>query len=327
MKKKNIIICGFGFMGQTHAANILKSSNARLAGVVTRTAREAVKPVAGNVDTAAFDWRLLDDVPFFSNLSDAFKNCDFDAAVVAAPTALHAEFAREMLQHGKDIFLEKPLCSGFAEAQELIALAEQSQRVFHIGHCLRFLVEYRFLSSVYAGKKYGKLKYLKLIRRTGVPNWGTWKDKDTTLGSITGPVFDLNIHDVDFAIKLLGEPENITAVKEEYSSKLFKAYWQNNAGTAVELEGGFAEQSSYPFRCGYTAVFEDAVLEYNSQSTQTLQLSDNEKSEPVVLTAQDAYALEMESFIQELYGRESVHCSVKEAAQAVKVCQQIIDLL
>lgn len=325
--KKKIIICGFGFMGQTHCANIMQNENASIAAVVDARGRENIKPISGNIKTSAIDWDSLNDIPFFTSLSDCIADCEFAAAVIATPTASHQAMASELLRHGKHIFIEKPLCATEVETQQLLEAAAQTQCVFHVGHCLRFFPEYQYLSSICSKKQYGKLKYLKLVRRTGVPVWGAWKNKDTSLKSITGPVFDLNIHDVDFALKLLGAPKKITAVKERYSEKLFKAYWENSSGTVVEIEGGFAEQSAYPFHSGYTAVFEDAILEYNSLNGGSLILSDNEKSEPVSLVAQDGYMQEINAFIKNICGEKTEYCPAEEAADAVKVCYQIINAL
>ena len=325
--KKKILICGFGFMGQTHCANILQNKNATIAGIVNTTGKDGVKPISGNIKTASMDWSLLNNIPFFTNLSDCLDNCAFDAAVIATPTATHTAVAHRLLERGKHIFLEKPLCATAGEALELLAAGAKTNCIFQVGHCLRFFPEYQHLSAVYRKKQYGNLKYLKLVRRTGTPVWGAWKNKDTSLESITGPVFDLNIHDVDFALKLLGSPGKITAVKEKYSEKLFRAYWENSSGTVVEIEGGFTEQSAYPFHSGYTAVFEDAILEYNSLNGGSLILSDNEKSEPVSLVAQDGYMQEINAFIKNICGEKTEYCPVEEAADAVKVCYQIINAL
>ena len=325
--KKKIVICGFGFMGQTHCANILKNENAAIAAIVNTTGKDGIKPISGNIKTASMEWDLLNDIPFFTNLSDCLDNCGFDAAVIATPTANHLAMASELLRHNKHIFIEKPLCATAEEARQLLADAAKTNCIFHVGHCLRFFPEYQYLSAVYRKKQYGKLKYLKLVRRTGVPVWGAWKNKDTSLKSITGPVFDLNIHDVDFALKLLGSPGKITAVKEKYSEKLFRAYWENSSGTAVEIEGGFAEQSAYPFHSGYTAVFEDAILEYNSQVEGVPILSRNDKSEPISLTSHDGYMLETDAFIQNICGKKAEYCTIEEAANAVNICYQIMNAL
>ena len=325
--KKKIIICGFGFMGQTHCANIMQNENAAIAAIINTSGRENIKPVSGNIKTSAMDWDSLNEIPVFTSLTDCIDKCEFDAAVIATPTANHQAMASELLRHGKHIFLEKPLCATEAEARQLLEVAAQSNSIFHVGHCLRFFPEYQYLSSVCSKKQYGKLKYLKLVRRTGVPVWGAWKNKDTSLKSITGPVFDLNIHDVDIALKLLGKPEKITAVKERYSEKLFRAFWETSSGAAVEIEGGFAEQPTYPFRSGYTAIFEDAILEYNSPGQGSPILSSQEKSEPISLASQDGYRLETDAFIQSICEQTAEHCTVEEAANAVSICYQIMNAL
>ncbi|MBO5645423.1 MAG: Gfo/Idh/MocA family oxidoreductase [Lentisphaeria bacterium] len=325
--KKKIIVCGFGFMGQTHAANILNSSDLELAAVVTFESKDSIKPVAGNISTGNFDWKLLDDIPFFTTLAEAFANCECDAVVIASPTAAHASSAIECLNAGKHVFLEKPLCVTANEAKDILAAAEKSNCIFHVGHCLRFFPQYSYLKQVVSENTYGKLKYLKLLRRAGVPVWGAWKDKDTSLKSITGPIYDLNIHDVDFALYLAGEPENLSAVKEAYADKLFKAEWKTACGTLIEIEGGFSDQPAFPFRSGYTAVFENATLECATNAQTPVQLSCGEKCEPVELPDQDGYALEMRAFADALAGKNTAHCTPAEAARALAVCASIVDAI
>ena len=325
--KKRVVICGFGFMGQTHAANIFKSDSLTLAGVVNCIPKAETKPVAGNLDTAGFDWKLLDDIPFFTTLDEAFKSCEFDAAVIALPTQFHAQAAIDCINNGKHVFLEKPLCSTMVEAKEIASALEGKDLVFHVGHCLRYFPEYSYLKSICADERYGKLKHLKLLRRAGVPSWGAWKDKDTSISSITGPVFDLNIHDVDFALDLLGEPENVAAKKADYADKLFDCSWSASNNVSVEIAGGFASQSAFPFRAGYTAVFENAILEFNTQSATPLMLSTDEKSEPITPAPCDGYQQEMEYFAQSLQGKNTPHCTLQEAARAIECCFSIMALL
>ncbi|MBO5923275.1 MAG: Gfo/Idh/MocA family oxidoreductase, partial [Lentisphaeria bacterium] len=179
--KIKTVICGFGFMGQTHCANIMQNENASIAAIVNTSGRENIKPISGNIKTSAIDWNALNNVPFFTSLADCIDNCDFDAAIIATPTAIHQAMASELLRHKKHIFLEKPLCATEAEARQLLEESAQANCIFQVGHCLRFFPEYQYLSSVCSKKQYGKLKYLKLIRRTGVPVWGAWKNKDTSL--------------------------------------------------------------------------------------------------------------------------------------------------
>ena len=136
--KKKIIICGFGFMGQTHCANIMQNENASIAAIVNTSGRDNIKPISGNIKTSAIDWNALNNVPFFTSLADCIDNCEFDAAIIATPTANHQAMASELLSHRKHIFLEKPLCATEAESRMLLEEAAQTNCIFHVGHCLRF---------------------------------------------------------------------------------------------------------------------------------------------------------------------------------------------
>ena len=325
--KSRIVICGFGFMGQLHAANILRRDDAELVAVINPTAKEKIKPVSGNIAGAALNWSELDNIPFFAGWPQAFYGCDFDAVVIASPTLHHAKGAVECIRHNRHVFVEKPLCATPAQIEELKTAIAGSSSIFHAGHVVRFMPEYLFLRELVSSEKYGKLRCLKLLRRTGVPSWGAWADKDTSIASITGPVFDLNIHDIDFALSLLGKPVAILAELEPCGNKLFNSTFRYDNGVTVEIDGGFADESGYPFRAGFTAVFDNAVLEYNSLAADKLVLSTGGRSESVVTSQDDAYRLEMEAFINEIHGGTSEHCSLDDAALAVEYSLEIIDKL
>jgi predicted dehydrogenase len=61
-----------------------------------------------------------------------------DAVSVAVPTVLHLEVARELMQSGVDVLIEKPLAASVAEADELITVAEAYGRIAQVGHLERF---------------------------------------------------------------------------------------------------------------------------------------------------------------------------------------------
>ena len=61
-----------------------------------------------------------------------------DAASVAVPTVSHLAVARQLIQSGVDVLIEKPLATTVAEADELIALARKHDRVAQTGHLERF---------------------------------------------------------------------------------------------------------------------------------------------------------------------------------------------
>ena len=84
---KHVIVCGFGFMGQNHAANICQNPGLKLAAVVDSRPKSKIQPVKGNIAAAEFDWNRLNDIPFYTTLSEALEKCPADAVLIASPTA------------------------------------------------------------------------------------------------------------------------------------------------------------------------------------------------------------------------------------------------
>jgi predicted dehydrogenase len=63
---------------------------------------------------------------------------EVQAASVAVPTVLHLEVAKALMEAGVDVLIEKPVATTLAEADELIRVAAEHQRVAQVGHLERF---------------------------------------------------------------------------------------------------------------------------------------------------------------------------------------------
>ena len=322
---KKIILCGFGFMGQTHAANILAHPELELAAVVSIVPKDEIKPVSGNIATGALDFALLKDVPFFFTLSEALAGCQSDAVLIATPTDFHVPMALEAISSGKHVFVEKPVCFRKEESDKLLAALEGKELIFQVGHCVRFFPEYAFAADLVKSGKYGKLRHLNLCRRAGIPAWGAWGEQKLDISSAAGPLYDLNIHDIDFALFLLGRPEKITASRISGTDMLFQAELTFAEGTPVTIDGGFFPLPQTPFRAGYTAIFDDAVLEFDCRTG--IQLTQGGNSVKPEITGASGYAAEIDAFSNAMAGLPYLKCTAKEAAAAVDVCRSIADHL
>lgn len=75
--------------------------------------------------------------PAFTSVADLIA-AGVDAVSVAVPTVAHLAVARELMQSGVDVLIEKPLAASLAEADELQALATQHGCVVQVGHLERF---------------------------------------------------------------------------------------------------------------------------------------------------------------------------------------------
>jgi predicted dehydrogenase len=69
---------------------------------------------------------------------DEALDAGVDAVVIATPPASHAELSLRALEAGADVFVEKPLALGVAEAERCAARAAALGRVAMVGHLLRY---------------------------------------------------------------------------------------------------------------------------------------------------------------------------------------------
>jgi predicted dehydrogenase len=109
-----------------------------------------------------------------------------DAAVVAVPTASHAEVATRLLQAGPHVLVEKPITSTLEDAEALVALAAEKGVVLQVGH-----VE-RFNPAAEALQRIGTPRFVEVHRLSPFPNRSL--DIDVIL--------DLMIHDLDLLLAL-----------------------------------------------------------------------------------------------------------------------------
>lgn len=179
MRKRNRPIragvVGVGQMGRYHVGVLAELPQVELIGIVD-VDQSRIQHLADTYNTAALtDYReLLGEV---------------DVVSVAVPTAFHHEIARQFLDAGVHVLIEKPIAPTLEEAQELFEVAEQRGVMLHVGH-----VE-RFNGAVQELKNIVRDPILIECRRMG-PFQARVKED--------GVVLDLMIHDLDIVLNLVG---------------------------------------------------------------------------------------------------------------------------
>ncbi len=87
-------------------------------------------------DPAARAW-LAEQYPrvrLTADYAEVLRDATLDAVVIATPIATHATLARQALEAGKHVFVEKPLATSSAEARRLEATAKARGRALFVGH-------------------------------------------------------------------------------------------------------------------------------------------------------------------------------------------------
>lgn len=328
-----IIVVGFGFMGMTHTINILKNPLLELVGIVDKYPEKIMQKLSeetGNFSTGSIDVDIMKNIRIYTSLEECLATEHPDACVIAVHTDLHYKLARTALEAGVAVFLEKPFTLDPEEGKDLIRLADQQGLVLMIGHVVRFMPAYQTLREWIGDKRFGELKFLSLSRFSGVPAWGEWKDKRKSFGSSGGALFDLLIHDIDYAQWVLGLPDKIVASAIPGQLSLYdyvNAGWVYESGLQVKIEGGNIFHTQFPFRAEFVARFEQATVSLLVNDSGNIRISRDE--ETVLFPSGDAnlgFSGELDYFVTCVSeGRRPDICTPESALQTIELCYRHIN--
>ena len=116
---------------------------------------------------------------------------EVQAASVAVPTIYHLSAAKQLMEAGIDVLIEKPLATSLAEADELIRLAKRFDRVAQVGHLERFNPAVRATLPVITQPMFFEVHRLSVFTPRSL-------DVDVVL--------DLMIHDLDIVLSFVNSP-------------------------------------------------------------------------------------------------------------------------
>jgi predicted dehydrogenase len=165
-----------------------------------RVYRELEKAHAELVQLVAFveldEQRRLEyatqyDIPAFETVGQLLAATPFDAASVCVPTVHHADVAEQLLLAGVDVLIEKPFAASLAEADRILAAADQHSRVVQIGHLERFNPAVTATLSALNKPMFFESHRLSIFTPRSL-------DVDVVL--------DLMIHDLDIVLSLTKSP-------------------------------------------------------------------------------------------------------------------------
>lgn len=141
---------------------------------------------------------------------DIFGDASIDLVVVATANATHFALAKAALQAGKHVLVDKPFTITSAEAEELIALAQEKQKLLTVFQNRRWDSDFKTVQKVLQNQLLGNLveyeAHFDRFRNEIKPD--TWKEEDLPGGGI---LYDLGSHLIDQALYLFGEPGEVSA--------------------------------------------------------------------------------------------------------------------
>ncbi len=119
------------------------------------------------------------DINFVTDLGSVISDSSINAVVVATPAETHFEVAKQLLESGKNVMVEKPITLYSSEAKQLLDIAIAGNLKLMVGHVLLFHPAIIKLKEQVTAGKIGKLQYIYSNRL----NLGTIRSEENILWS------------------------------------------------------------------------------------------------------------------------------------------------
>jgi predicted dehydrogenase len=173
---------GCGYWGQNLLRNFWEAEEIELAAACD------LSP-----DLLARTKKRYPGVTLTQSYAEVLADPRIDAVVLATPVSTHHKFARQALEYGKHVLVEKPLCATSADALDLIELAERQDRTLMVDHTFLYTGAVRRMKQLIDVGEIGELLYYDSVRI----NLGL-------IQSDTNVLWDLGPHDFSIMDYLCG---------------------------------------------------------------------------------------------------------------------------
>ncbi|MGD0859720.1 MAG: Gfo/Idh/MocA family oxidoreductase [Terracidiphilus sp.] len=191
-------LVGFGMAGRVfHAPLISSVEGLELAAVVERSSSNAAERYPG--------------ITTYRSLEAMLADSSLDLFVVATPSGTHFQVARQILEAGRNVVVDKPVAVVSSEVAQLMELAAARGVLLIPFFNRRWDGDFQTVRELLRGGSLGRLVYLesRFDRwRPNPPSDRLWKEDPSAGG---GVLLDLGTHLADQALALFGKPESVAA--------------------------------------------------------------------------------------------------------------------
>jgi len=230
-------ILGYGYIAKIHLENINKLSNTK------------VNSIFSTIDERE---NILEDINFYMDYEKMILQEQLDAVLICTPTFTHEKIACDCAKQGiKNIFLEKPMALTLEECNSILDTVKEYKTKLLVGHVLRFWPTYGSVQKhiTNSNSQIGEPRSI-IAKRLGTFPWSKWFADQRKSG---GVILDLSIHDIDYALWLLGRPTSIISEAKEIKKHNMLVMGESTTninfkdGKTAECEASWAKPADFQF--------------------------------------------------------------------------------
>ena len=313
----NVGLLGAGHLGKIHL-RLLKEV-------------DAINPVGFYDPNAALAESVQEEygIPAFSSIEALLEVCD--AVDIVTPTINHFDCASQALAAGKHVFIEKPVTSTVDEAQQLLKMAREADRIVQVGHVERFNPAFLAADGLDLSPQFVESHRLAMYNPRGT---------DVSV------VLDLMIHDIDVLLSVVRSP--VKSIHASGVAVVSKAADLANARIAFE-NGCVANLTASRVslknmrRMRFFQHSAYVAIDFLEKSTEVVKLSDDQPTsgmsfpigvgessrflqyEKAQVQEGNAIKLELECFAASILNGDPVRVSLADGVAALEVAQHVAE--
>jgi predicted dehydrogenase len=310
---------GAGAFGRNHARvyqQLQQAGSVRLVGVVD--------PNTVRADAVASEFSCK---AFGSVEQMLTTHSEVQAVSVAVPTVLHMDVARNLMEAGVDVLIEKPVAATLDEADELIHVASQHKRVAQVGHLERFNPAVRATLPLINRPMFFEVHRLSVFSPRAL-------DVDVVL--------DLMIHDLDVVLTfvkselkeiravglpILSDKVDIANVRIEFESGCVANFTASRVSTERVRKLRFFQEGQYisiDYGRQDVLVFSVGNAIGNAAMASTPSVNPQIAMAKPAITAEEPLLAEINAFLQSVRDRSRPMVSLEDGRKALALALAIL---
>jgi predicted dehydrogenase len=306
-------LVGLGWWGDKLATTLAGNEHTEVAACFARTEAAREKFAQRYECRAAESYEALASDP------------EVDAIFLATPHSTHADLIEIAADHGKHVFVEKPLTLTVAEGKRAMAAAERNRVVLQVGHNRRRQTANRRIKAMIDAGELGMVHLLQghiHVPKDQVPRKGWRSDRDE---SPVGGMTALGVHMIDTFRYFAGPIDRVSVM-----SKQLWAAGRTDDISIINMEfargplGQLATSIVLP-KTTTTAVVGTSAAVWNEDDGQRLFVQPVEElsRSEVSIEPNDTIADEIDAFARAVIDGEQPETGAMEGLEVVAVLEAI----
>jgi myo-inositol 2-dehydrogenase / D-chiro-inositol 1-dehydrogenase len=313
MTKIKIGFLGAGYIAGVHASILARDERVEISSIY-----DLKKPQAERLARST-------GAAVGHSVAEVLANCD--AVFITTPNTKHTELAVLATEEGKHVFCEKPMATGLADAARVLKAAEQSDRVFQVGHNRRFAPVYAELKRLLTESHQPHSGHVKMNRGELLnPEW---------VGNpeITGGfLYETTIHMFDMMRFQFGEVASVQALGSTHEYQEiddFSVLFAFQSGMHATLASSADASWLFPFErvevfCHHATIATremESIIYSEGLSGQQTEHSMHQ------LPKEQKWGYEQEdrAFVDAILNAEPVPVTARDGYKSVEICEAVYE--